>query len=327
MPIRAVCLSATLFILSLPSTSQAQWGLEMLGPLNGRQTVAAALNDRGDVVGHSWNADGVQIPFLWTRKAGYLTFLGDVTGLATDINNRGEVVGVQLSTFAGFLWSEAGGLVNLGAGFWPTSINEAGVIAGSCDSVSAEDAGPCVWERGALRSLHVPFGGSALAVNEAATVVGNTFLPGTDREMPFVWGENRGLQMLPVPSGTYFGLAEGINNAGVAVGWSLMLPDDNGYRHQPLVWDRRGRIQQTLDVNGIAVGINNRGFVIGVSPALRFEDGRGFVWTRGGDLVFLPGGEANLPADINGRGDVAGSIYTDGIWYAALWRNNVREQQ
>ena len=310
-------------LLSVPATTQAQWSLEVLGPLDGRQTIAAALNDRGDVVGYSWNAEGVQIPLLWTRKTGYVRFLGDTPGFATDINNRGEIVGVLLPTFAAFAWTRAGGLVNLGTGFWPTSVDEAGVIAGTCEGVSGQGRGPCIWEQGAFRSLGVPFGGSALALNERATVVGHTYLEDTDREMPFVWSAKSGLRMLPVPSGTYFSLAESINNAGVIVGWSLMLPDENGYRHQPLIWDREGNIQQTLDVNGIALGINNRGVVIGVSPALRFEDGRGFAWTGGGDVVFLLGGDANLPADINERGDVAGSIYSDGMWYAAMWRPNV----
>jgi len=141
--------------------------------------------------------------------------------------------------------------------------------------------------------------------------------------MPFVWRKNGGVEMLPVPDGTYISIAESLNNAGVVVGWRLPFPTDGVFRHQVLMWDKKGTpLDARTDINGIAVDVSNSGFAIGVSPALRIEEGRGFALTRAGELVFLTGGDANLPADINARGDIAGSIYSDGVWFAAVWRHD-----
>ena len=137
-----------LLVLCFPQVSAAEWAVEVLGPLNGRPTTASAMNDRGEVVGYSWNEQGTQIPFVWTQKAGYRTFLGDSTGFATDINNRGDVVGVRLEGLGAFLWNETTGLVDLGAGFWPLGINNSGVVVGGCNGVTPEETGPCVWTNG-----------------------------------------------------------------------------------------------------------------------------------------------------------------------------------
>ena len=148
--------------------------------------------------GSSWNEQGTQIPFVWTQKAGYRTFLGDSTGFATDINNRGDVVGVRLEGLGAFLWNETTGLVDLGAGFWPLGINNSGVVVGGCNGVTPEETGPCVWTNGVRTVLTSDCGGAALAINERREVVGYT-LPCTGRETPFVWRERSGIRSCPRP--------------------------------------------------------------------------------------------------------------------------------
>jgi probable HAF family extracellular repeat protein len=312
-----------LLLLVFPSASSAQWTLEVLGPLEGQPSVGTAINDRRQVVGYSWNSVGTQIPFLWTEKTGYRKFLGEGEGWATDINNRGEIVGVRTPEFNSFLWSEARGYIDLGPGFWPTSINDAGVIAGSCRNDTPEGAGgigPCIGDNGTRELLPVPFGSAALDLNNAGDAAGYATPPAdTEPEMPCVWRHRGGVQMLQIPPGSHHGVAEDVNNAGMVVGWTWMPFD--GQRHQVVIWDRKGRIQPGPDhINGIAVAVNNRGTIVGVSPALDNTSGRGFTWTRGGEVVFLPGAEPNWPADINARGDVAGSVYTGAQFYAAVWR-------
>jgi probable HAF family extracellular repeat protein len=130
----AALLSALLFY---PADSFGEWVIDVLGPMNGRPTYATAINNRGVVVGYGFDATGYQVPFVWTESAGYQTIVGDALGRATDINNRGEVVGDYTpdglgTPPRGFLWSEAAGLVDLGPGVLPRAINDAGVIAGSC---------------------------------------------------------------------------------------------------------------------------------------------------------------------------------------------------
>ena len=90
---RATWLLTLFLIVCSPTASRAQWVAQVLGPLEGRSTVATAINAGGDVVGYSWNERGSQIPFVWTSQTGYRAFPGDAEGWATDINNRGDIVG------------------------------------------------------------------------------------------------------------------------------------------------------------------------------------------------------------------------------------------
>lgn len=67
-----------------------------LGSLGGACAIAAALNTRGDVIGHSTLANNTtEHPFLWTAKGGLrdLGTLGGDFAHANHINDRGEIVG------------------------------------------------------------------------------------------------------------------------------------------------------------------------------------------------------------------------------------------
>ncbi len=77
-----------------------------LGNLGGTGGIAGnhacALNNRGQVVGHSeLTSDTTFHGFLWTRETGMRdlgTFPGDAASLALGINDRGDVVGASLDT-------------------------------------------------------------------------------------------------------------------------------------------------------------------------------------------------------------------------------------
>lgn len=66
-----------------------------LGTLGGPDSWATAVNERGDVVGVSLTATGERHAFLW--RGGHMVDLGALAGVgestATDINDRGQVVG------------------------------------------------------------------------------------------------------------------------------------------------------------------------------------------------------------------------------------------
>ncbi|MBS0383563.1 MAG: hypothetical protein JSR56_14150 [Proteobacteria bacterium] len=67
-----------------------------LGSLGGACSLAAEINIRGEVIGHSTLADNkTEHPFLWTAKGGMrdLGTLGGGFAHANHINDRGEVVG------------------------------------------------------------------------------------------------------------------------------------------------------------------------------------------------------------------------------------------
>ena len=65
-----------------------------LGTLGGEQSVAYALNDRGQVVGLSMTAGGSWHAFSWTREYGMID-LGTLGGEsnASAVNAHGQVVG------------------------------------------------------------------------------------------------------------------------------------------------------------------------------------------------------------------------------------------
>jgi probable HAF family extracellular repeat protein len=73
-----------------------------LGDLGGGVSLAAAVNDRGQVVGQSFTGQFMH-PFRWER--GHMTDLGVLShstfregGQANDINNRGQIVGSSTAT-------------------------------------------------------------------------------------------------------------------------------------------------------------------------------------------------------------------------------------
>lgn len=99
-----------------------------LGSFGGACSIAAEINTRGDVIGHSTLANNTtEHPFLWTAKGGLrdLGTLGGDFAHANHINDRGEIVGYstmvprgqgQAPTYAkgrAFYWKD-GKMTNLG---------------------------------------------------------------------------------------------------------------------------------------------------------------------------------------------------------------------
>jgi probable HAF family extracellular repeat protein len=71
-----------------------------IGGAGGLGNAAFAVNNRGDVVGHSdLPGDAVTHAFLWTRKTGMKdlgTLPGDTFSFGEDINDAGEIVGISM---------------------------------------------------------------------------------------------------------------------------------------------------------------------------------------------------------------------------------------
>ena len=116
-------------------------GMVSLGDLNGGPTDARALNDKGDVVGMSYQTP--RRAFLWTEEDGMMdlgTLPGHNAAWALDINEDREIVGSSFvqedgSTARAFLWTWEHGMENLptlpGGGFSEAQgINNQGQIVG-----------------------------------------------------------------------------------------------------------------------------------------------------------------------------------------------------
>ncbi len=135
-----------------PSTPNGTSGrMRVLGP-----GFAAAINNDGQVVGHRRDAQDVAQPVLWENNVPRIIdgLPGAVSGIATDINNRGQVVGVSFSATSqsAFLWESGATPVGLESTGGPaqsaTGINDGGRVVGI-----SRGTGFFVWENGEGRDL------------------------------------------------------------------------------------------------------------------------------------------------------------------------------
>jgi probable HAF family extracellular repeat protein len=144
-------------------------------------SIAWAVNNRGQVVGSSSTTSGVQHAFIW--EDGTVIDLGTLGGLfssARAINKRGQIVGVAEDANGddrAVLW-EDGTITDLGTLGGPSShargINDRGQLVG--ESTTAEGAlRAFLWEDGQMIELRARLpGGSAFGfdINRDGDVVG-----------------------------------------------------------------------------------------------------------------------------------------------------------
>ena len=234
-----------LAVLFFPSVCSAQWILKVLGP----NLRATAINDRGDVAGAAMVTDGAgSYPFIWIAKEGLRLLDEFPGGRATDINNKGEVVGILPGGGSemdlGFLWSEAEGAVHLGT-FLPDSINDKGLIGGSCSDWVTTIPQACLWADGVITSIALPSPSGACCsmgiwVNEHGMSAGCALQGGCQ---PFVRTRRGELVLLDVPSDARIVQVHALNSRGETVG--------EAFSHDPyapstmLQWDAQGAVTYT----------------------------------------------------------------------------------
>src|SRR3954470_14675597 len=264
-----------------------------LGTLGGTWSHAAALNNRGQIVGSSALAGSTESrAFLWDD--GVMHDLGGRLSFATGINDRGQIVGqtfdFDTQTIVAMLW-ENGQATALPAltgsnGCHPTAINKRGVIVGWCGVVLDGLDPHAVLVRWVdrvieqLASLDVE--AFPTAINDAGAIIGLASSPPRTDAFFFLW-EDGVLSHVDQLTGRHFENVAGINKHGDLTGYS------QGTTHslEALVWD--GRTVVALpglpgSFATLADGINDHGEVVGVSVG---GLGHNFpvVWTRHGIIV------------------------------------------
>lgn len=127
-------------------------GLQRLGAFPGEFTLAADINNRGQVVGATpFVLDGIAHAFLWTPQEGLLDLAAgrsDRSG-ATRINEQGLVIGAIVDfplTFHGFIWSRDTGLIEVGQGL-PAAATSALGLNNRNQVVGSFDGRGYVWTR------------------------------------------------------------------------------------------------------------------------------------------------------------------------------------
>lgn len=276
-------------------------GLTVLPPLHGDiATLAEAINNRGQVVGHSIQQSFVGHPVLWEggRVVALETLPDQATGQAADINDAGVIVGsvVLHDSWTGqqraVMWRN-GRVIDLfpaSVGFSSAvAINNRGQVIGQAFgtmmvqdgnvSRSIELAGAYIWDRGRITRL----------------------------------GGLGGVNTIPYD----------INERGQVTGMADNNGTGNDYVFRAVLWERGRPINLGTLTRGhsVGLGLNNQGDVVGQA-----DPGRAFLW-RKGHMVGLPGfalDDARAEA-INNRGEIVGLGFDSiGRKHAAVWGATTR---
>jgi probable HAF family extracellular repeat protein len=159
-------------------------GMRDLGGLGGMCTMAADLNNRGQVVGFSdLNGDAVQHAFLWDGSIHDLGgSLGGQQSGAFTVNDSGEAAGFADlagdTLFHAALWKHAGMITDIGVlgsdqCSYARSINANGQVVGNsvADCATGSGVRPFLWDGGSIFDLNTLIPpGSPLALQFAQNI-------------------------------------------------------------------------------------------------------------------------------------------------------------
>jgi probable HAF family extracellular repeat protein len=231
-----------LLLACSPSARASEYHVVDLGTLGGATTEVLGLNDRGQAVGWSRDADGRMQAFLWQN--GTMTGLGflpgGTTSVARGINNLGEIAGyayVSTTNYHAFLLTN-GTMTSLGTLGGPSSagfaVNDQTHVTGWSQPPAGSGyiTGPFWWREGEMMGIP-PFHNKQTApawdINEDSRLAGFTVLdiPDSNRTWGYVWKDDNGnfahdfgeMKLLGTLGGDY-SEAYSINDAGQVVGWA-----------------------------------------------------------------------------------------------------------
>lgn len=234
---------------------------------------ARGVNDAGQVVGWTMNADRTIGAVLWNRD-GTTTSLGTLGGrnsCAMDINAAGTVVG----------WAQT----------------------------ASGEAHGFVWTNGVMRDLGAKRTDLtvAYAINDHGNIVGMSWPimagPGSAMGRAVAWTDGTALD-LGNCLGAQCSAGLDINNAGQTVGWTV----DKDYTPHAYVWDGADRLDLGAGLPGAseARGINAHGDVVGWAETDR-GDRSAATWSRDVLMDLGSPGWRSVANDIADDGAIAGA--------------------
>jgi len=278
------------------------------------QIVGIAETSEMDPLSETWSCAGAFFPtstghiclgFVWQNGAmTALPTLGGYNGVASSVNNLGQVVG----------WAE-------------TAVHDPTCVLPQVLQFEAVIWGP---ENGQIEQLPGVANdpdSAATAINDKGQVVGisgicQNAVGAFSAKHAVLWEDGRPIDLGNI-GGHGWNTPTSINNQGQVVGFANQGGDlINGklaVKFHAFLWTEEGGMQDlgTLPGDAIseALGINESGQVVGVSYGAGFSHPRGFLWQDGKmmDLnSLIPTGfnlTLQVAGDINDRGEITGTAF------------------
>jgi probable HAF family extracellular repeat protein len=288
---------------------EARWVITDLGTLGGEESWAAAINERGQIIGNRLMVPYQVRPFLWQNgKMRDLGTLGGEETRAAAINERGQIVGVSATKAKdaegfqidhAFLWEngkmrDLGTLLGEGHGY-AIDINDRGQIIGGYDTKS----GAFLLQNGRVRDLGTLGGkySEAVAINDRGQVIGQSDTKAKDADgyqisHAFLW-ENGKMRDLGTPRGEG-SVAVAINERGQIIGNRYTKSGSRAF-----LW-QNGRMRNLPGRGSWAAAINEHVQIIG--SAWRGA----FLWQNGKIQYLVSPGSNTEATAINEHGQVIG---------------------
>lgn len=311
------------------ASTPTRWRLIDLGTLGGSNSWAAAINERGQMVGVSDTKAGGRHAFLWSR--GRMIDLGTLGGPKSNayaLNDRGQVVGWS-STAArkqhAFLWKN-GKMVDLGKQgiSEAVAINDKGQIIGHRRARQHSSPRALMWQGDSETALGTLGGkqSSPAAINERGQIVGESTTASREHHA-FMWQNGKMTDLGTLRRPFAWSRALALNERGQIVGESS---------ERAVLW-QDGKAINLVGRMGwewsVAEAINERGQVAG-SRGTSGGYVPAFLWQNGKvtDLNTRPGGDFGatcfeVPNAINDRGQMAFTAIANdqGDCHAFVWQN------
>jgi probable HAF family extracellular repeat protein len=285
-----------------------QYRMVDLGTLGGESSFATAMNDRGAVVGRAQTPDGTYHGFLWQKGA--MVDLGAFS--PRDVNNRGQVVGTRDDGGGAYLWRR-GVLVPLRGLSSPTALNDRGQVIGGRPVHHGPDV-PALWTKGTVRTL--PLDTVSDINNRGQIAGGRASASGGFHASVAFCGRVTDLGAEAFDRSNSYA----INKRGWVIGWTFSADQFE----RGALWRRGGKTDLGTLGGRLThpVAVNDRGAILATSQV---SDGNlhPALWRRGvlTDLSSAGLGADDEVADINDRGEIAGSIrLVFGTAHAVVYR-------
>ena len=309
-----------------------------LGTLGGASSVAANINNQGQIVGASTTAPGQLLggygtqAFVWQQ--GTMTKLAALTGgsrslsQAFDVNDHGQIVGDSVTDSGqrrAVLWdnAEPRDLGTLGGAYsTATSINNTGNVVGYSTTASGQTHA-FLWQDGEMTDLGT-LGGSfsqANGINDKGQIVGHSQLANGETHA-FLWQDGVMTDLGGFADGApsvgtgVLSQANDINDASNIVGWGFTAT-----AAEAALW-RAGdviRLDPASGRGGVALRTNAQGLIVGYVSTGTYT--HAILWRNG--MGFDPGtlgGNNSSAQGINNVGDMVGwSDTKSGERRAVLW--------